>query len=278
MHNSDRMLETLLGNLPGMVCRFKNDLDWTMEYMSQGCYELTEYQPFELINNNFTSYGKITILEDNLDAWNTIQNALKHKERYQLEYRIKTKSGKEKWIWEQGIGIFDTNNELTCIEAFMTDITSQKNTEIENKLLIDELNERNEELDNFVYKVSHDLRAPLLSIKGLTQLLKLENSISVIPEYSDRIINTIDNLDEFSRKMLHYARAKKSITYSESINFEKLIQESLTSAGFCFQHEKFILFTDIKTNTDIYSDYFRLKSILSNIYSNAIKYKDNSKK
>ncbi|MCX8027692.1 MAG: diguanylate cyclase [Thermodesulfovibrionales bacterium] len=126
---SERRLTTLINNLHGIVFRCKNDKYWTMEYISNGCKEITEYTPEEILNNNVVSYNDI-ILEDDRDIVNAyVQRAISQFEPYVIEYRIRTKSGKIRWVWEKGIGVYDKNKNLIALEGYITDITDRKEAE-----------------------------------------------------------------------------------------------------------------------------------------------------
>ena len=56
---SERSKATLISNLPGVAFRCLNDPQWTMVFLSEGCYELTGYRPEELLNNNKISYNEL---------------------------------------------------------------------------------------------------------------------------------------------------------------------------------------------------------------------------
>ena len=56
----------------------------------------------------------------------SIQNIVCSKKNYQVEYRIRTKWGADKWILEQGMGIFNKKGKLTALEGILTDITDSK--------------------------------------------------------------------------------------------------------------------------------------------------------
>jgi PAS domain S-box-containing protein len=122
-------LSTLLSNLPGMVYRRKNDADWTMEYASEGCLDLTGYTSYELIQNHTNSYGSLIYPEDRETVWVHIQSALQQKQPYELIYRISTRDNQEKWVRERGRGSFDAAENLLGLEGFITDISSQKQAE-----------------------------------------------------------------------------------------------------------------------------------------------------
>ncbi len=124
-------LETLLSNLPGMAYRCKNDENWTMLFVSEGSLELTGYEPDELIENKVVSYKELIHPEDRDKIREDIQKALDKKEPFQLEYRINTADGGEKWVWEQGKGIFEDNGKAKALEGIIIDITNRKKTELE---------------------------------------------------------------------------------------------------------------------------------------------------
>ncbi|MFA7287589.1 MAG: PAS domain-containing sensor histidine kinase [Melioribacteraceae bacterium] len=123
---SERKLSTLIGNLPGIVYRCANDPNYRMEYISEGCHRITGYKAEELIDNRVISYGDLIHSDDKARVWHTIQNAVESRKPYQLMYRIKTLKGFEKWVYEQGMGIFSANDDLIALEGFITDITEQK--------------------------------------------------------------------------------------------------------------------------------------------------------
>jgi PAS domain S-box-containing protein len=120
-----RTLQTLMSNLPGMAYRCRNDRDWTMEFVSEGCLNLTGYQPAELINNSKTAYNQLIHPDECEQVWNTVQDALKEHKPFQLTYRINTAAGEQKWVLEQGQGIFTSKGELLAIEGFISEITDK---------------------------------------------------------------------------------------------------------------------------------------------------------
>ncbi len=122
---TERRLATLMSNLPGMVYRCRNDREWTMEFVNDGSQELTGYAPKDLMENRAVSYGSLIHPDDQPSVWKGVQAALAAGQPFQLEYRIRTADGAEKWVWEQGQGVFSEDREVVAIEGFITDVTQR---------------------------------------------------------------------------------------------------------------------------------------------------------
>ncbi|WP_136716159.1 PAS domain S-box protein [Halorientalis salina] len=125
LEESERMLSTLIGNLPGMVYRCRNEPGWPMEFVSDGCRPLTGYDA-ERIESGSIDWGSEVIHPDDRGTmWETVQAALDERERFEVTYRIRTAEGETRWMWEQGQGIYE-DGAVTTIEGFITDITDRK--------------------------------------------------------------------------------------------------------------------------------------------------------
>jgi PAS domain S-box-containing protein len=129
---SQRMLTTLIGNLPGVAYRCENKPDRPMQFISKGCRELTGYTDPQFMEKTVI-WKDLIAAEHQRSVWEEIQNAMARRENYQLEYRIRTADGQDKWVWEQGCGIFDPAGNVVALEGFITDITARK--EIKQSLL-----------------------------------------------------------------------------------------------------------------------------------------------
>jgi two-component system response regulator len=138
LKETQRRLITLLSNLPGMAYRCRNDKDWTMEFVSEGCMDITGYPPDDLIDNKTVSYGDLIHEEDRGHVWGEIQKALEAKEHFQIFYRIRTAGGEEKWVWEKGRGVYSLGGELVALEGFISDITEQRKNQEKIKASLQE--------------------------------------------------------------------------------------------------------------------------------------------
>jgi len=129
---TERRLMTLMDNLPGMAYRCRNDPDWTMEFMSAGCRNLTGYAPEDFTSQRM-SFGNLIVPEDRDRVWQTVQTALSGGVRFTMDYRITTAHGEVRSVWEQGCGVPDEHGELTALEGFVRDITESRKAEYELK-------------------------------------------------------------------------------------------------------------------------------------------------
>ena len=125
---AQREFATLLSNLPGMAYRCLNEPDWPMDFLSDGCLDLTGYHPSEIRSGEVT-YGELIHPGDRQRVWRQVQEAVERRRPFELVYRIEAKAGELRWVWEQGRGVFGPGDELEFLEGFITDITAQKRAE-----------------------------------------------------------------------------------------------------------------------------------------------------
>ncbi|HEY9646229.1 MAG TPA: GAF domain-containing protein, partial [Chroococcidiopsis sp.] len=126
LRNSQQQLSTLISNLPGYVYRVHNDANYTPEFISQGVTKVTGYQPEEYLVERSISCGQEIHPDDAERVWETVQAALGDRQAYECEYRIITKTGQQKWVWERGRGIYGEDGSLQWLEGFVTDISDRK--------------------------------------------------------------------------------------------------------------------------------------------------------
>lgn len=131
LEESERSKSVLLANLPGMAYRCLFDKNWTMEFVSEGCRELTGYKSGDLIYNRRISYAQIIHPEDRKWISEKWEQARTSSLPVQLEYRIITRGGTQKWVYEKGIIMRDAKNSIEAVEGLIVDITARKTVEDE---------------------------------------------------------------------------------------------------------------------------------------------------
>ena len=134
-----RRLQTLLSNLPGMAYRCRMDEKRTMEFVSSGVEAVCGYAPSDLILNQRITWGDLILNEDRPQVAEILQDALRKKSPYEATYRIRDARGNLRWMWEQGVGVFDQNDNFQALEGIVMDLSIRKQSEAEREKLIDEL-------------------------------------------------------------------------------------------------------------------------------------------
>ena len=142
-----------------------------------------------------------------------------------------------------------------------------------------ELTKINQELDSFVYSVSHNLRSPLTSVLGLVNIALRDNDKSneMVAHYFEMIRKNASRLDTTLRQNLNYSRnARSEVKFSE-VDLEQLIRQCFAEMKYLEGNREIRKVIDIRKEAPFYSDSYRLFTILSNLISNAIKYIDETK-
>ncbi|MBT31083.1 MAG: hypothetical protein CMO01_15615 [Thalassobius sp.] len=136
------------------------------------------------------------------------------------------------------------------------------------------LKKSNEELDNFVYRVSHDIRAPLSSILGLIEIIKMEVLPTKLDGYINMVNQSIHKLDTFVKNILDYSRNSRLQVNPVQINFSQLLDEIVDELKFMENAENIELIREFNIEENFYNDALRLQVIFRNLISNAIKYQN----
>jgi PAS domain S-box-containing protein len=166
------------------------------------------------------------------------------------------------------------NGHVTGVTIYSRDITVQKKTEDLLKEQNQELTKINSELDRFVYSASHDLRAPLMSVKGLLNMIRLDKGKDSTQHYLQLIETSVDKLDNFITDIIHYSRNSRMEVIPKAIDFQALVDESIASLKYMDEAEHVKSVINIHSEKEFYSDPGRLLIIFNNIIANAVRYRD----
>ena len=290
-------MQTLIGNLPGIVYRCANDPDWTMEYINGDCLNLSGYSNEDIENNRKLSYADLIHPEDQDQVWENVQKGLNHKQPFKLVYRIINATGQEKWVWEQGRGVFSEKGELQALEGFITEITEQKKVEKELedyrdrlkelvqertkelersnillKISRDDLKRTNKELKDFAYHASHDLQEPLRKIQTFGSYIQSnsKNLDEKCKDYFTRMIKASERMQNFINNLLQLSQLTNQTRNVQQTDLNKIMRNILVDL------EDRIT----KTHGEIQigklpilrADATHMKQLFQNILSNSLKF------
>lgn len=130
----------------------------------------------------------------------------------------------------------------------------------------------NDELDNFVYRSSHDLVAPLKSLKGLIQITNIEKSENERQKYFDMMNTSIVKLEDFIKSILDYSTNSNGDFEQEEINLDAMLDSIVEDLQYFDSAQKVTMKRHFDKQIKFVSDPKRVKIILSNLIANAVKY------
>lgn len=184
-------------------------------------------------------------------------------------------NGNTDWFNLTIVPVINSRDEVTHRMFMLRDISDRRLREDHLRTQNDALKTTNMELDRMVYGVSHDLRAPLNSILGLTNLMRKEPYGNDASIYIDRIAQSAERLNEFINNIIQYSKNNRKNPIREKIDFGELFNISAdlhryTEAGqrIAFQYVN-------KDGIFIYSDKDRWQIIFNNLIGNSIKFSRN---
>lgn len=181
----------------------------------------------------------------------------------EVETFRKTKDGRLVPVMIYGLPV-TLKDKVIAVYGIYVDVTASKNVEAELKV-------RNEELDNFVYKVSHDLRAPLSSTLGLIHLAKLEGNNADLRQYIELIGDRITQLDRFIADVLSHSKNLKQEVVNSKIDLQQIINKSFEDLNYLPGAD--IIKREVTIDKHTFTnDHWRVSEVLRNLISNAIKY------
>lgn len=184
----------------------------------------------------------------------------------------------ERTIAQRTLLNFNENLEAKVLErtqALYEENLTRKKAEEKLQRTNQELSKRNTELDNFVYSVSHDLRAPIASVLGLINLAKKDKDHAMKNTYLEMINNSALQQDHFIKEILDQSRNSRLDVKREEILFKPIIDETFNQLSFATPTGKAVeKFITVQQAKPFYCDRWRLKVILNNVISNAIRYRN----
>ncbi len=270
LHESERRMATLLSNLPGTAFRCRNDFPtFTMEYMSEGCLEMTGYPPEDIVNNKLCFFDIVhpedlgKLKEDNEDT-------LLDDKPLDTTFRIIHKSGEIRWIWERSrvVEVREDNPNFSIVEGFFSDVTLERKRE--------EAEQASRAKSEFLANMSHEIRTPMNGVLGLTTLLLDTPQSEVQRRYTETIRTSAEGLLSIIDDILDFSKIEAGKMTLEEVDFSlRAVTEEACEMLSLRAREKglkiaFVL--DPSAPEFLHGDPSRLRQVLLNLMGNAVKF------
>ncbi|GAB4399095.1 MAG: hypothetical protein OHK0053_18730 [Microscillaceae bacterium] len=137
------------------------------------------------------------------------------------------------------------------------------------------LEQRNTELDQFVYRVSHDIRAPLASVMGLINLIRTTDiPVEEFGRYHELMDYSLHRLDQFTSNLIVFLRAERSEVKAREVDFAQIVHECYEELFFLKNADRLDIRLQVAPGLKVASEPMRLRIIFGNMISNAIKYQN----
>lgn len=259
IRRSESLFMQLFQNLPMAVAML--DDAGKVTAINKGFEEMFGYNKRELDGKNLNDF----IVPEGLhDEGIGLNNLIASNQVVTLESVRRHRSGRLVNVILCGVPILFENKTIGIYGVYV-DITDRKRVEGELKI-------RNAELDNFVYKVSHDLRAPLSSVLGLVNLSRIDGNTDNPMGYIDLIGEKVKALDNFIGDVLSHSKNLKMEVNISQVDLRKIIEQTFTELSYLEGAQQMKRSVRIE-GIDFYSDHWRVSEIFRNLASNAIKYR-----
>ena len=178
LRERERILSNVLGHMPAVAFQRQMDADWSMEYLSEGCLQLTGYEPARFIGNAVHSWGSLIEKDDYVTALQEVQNQLADDTQYSVQYRITLPDGELRWVSERGVGVAGKNGELENLVGVVFDFTETRHY-----------------LDEMVHRDTHDALTGVANRPVLIDHLRY--GISYGERYKRMVATVVMNIDHF---------------------------------------------------------------------------------
>jgi PAS domain S-box-containing protein len=204
-------------------------------------------------------------------------NLRERREVQNIDIRIVQPGDRVRYVNLTGKPLLDTGGQLLKLYGTAMDIDARKVTEKNLQSHNEELLRLNRQLDRFVYSATHDLRSPLMSMKGLVNLAQVDDDPNQQEKYYQLMLRSIDKLDNIIRDIVDISRNRRTDIGSDRIHFDGVIREIQEGLSHLPGAESIAVRVSVKEDSPFYSDAKRLGVLFNNLLSNAYRYSDTTK-
>ncbi|MBL0740327.1 PAS domain S-box protein [Chryseolinea lacunae] len=247
-----------------------------MTYVNPGVERVTGYSPEDFLVMNLESIINPENKNDYDRFFADVRN--NPNKLISTSFRSRHKNGNWQWMEGTAINMLEVESVRSIVTNFR-DVTSRRQSEQERNNLLSQLIERNNDLLQFSFIASHNLRGPVASILGLLNLMGMEQMPEETRRMLGMVVNSASRLDEVIKDLSailemrsHEVHAKEWVSTNDTIqSIRQALQSQIDESG-----------AEIMVNTSAMDSFYTIKSyyysVLYNLISNAIKYRSSKRR
>lgn len=233
--------------------------------------EMLGYSEDELISMNFQTITHPEDLNQDLEyLYEMLQGKLK---TYQMEKRYYHKNGEPIWIMLSVSLVWNKDGSPKYFISQIQDITKNKINENQKEELLEKLTESNQELENFAFAASHDMKEPIRTISTFTNFLKKKNYEHLNDKsksYLDKILTATSQMDDLIEDLLDFAKVTHNSQSFEDVDTSKVVKVVLNNLyNYIEQSKAVVTYNDLPI---IRGNPVKISRLVQNLISNAMKY------
>ena len=203
-----------------------------------------------------------------------LQNALDgNNSNYEVCYKLPDEH--EQWYYAAYHPVWNNNKKVLGVIMSITDITERKISELQEKTITEDLLQRNKALEQFTYIVSHNLRAPVASVKGVANALMEGNADEQDTKvYLEGLSASIQRLDTVIVDLNNILQVKHKINeHKEKVSFTQVVNDIKFHVSNFTDSEMIMILNDFSEIDEMSTLKSYIHSIFYNLISNSIKYR-----
>lgn len=227
-------------------------------------------------DRSIAGWVKIIHPDDRQKMDEDLREVIGKRKSFNKEYRIvRINDNQTKWVCGFGDVKFDDSGNISDIIGTIQDITGQKDAELERVMITADLIQRNKDLEQFSYIVSHNLRAPVANIIGFSAIAQDENLESDMKkEVMDGISHSVKKLDDVIIDLNNILQTRQGLSQKmEMVHFSKIAKNIHRSIENLIKKEKAVLVWDFSEVDEMITIKSYLHSIFYNLIFNSLKYR-----
>lgn len=271
LEREKKRIEDIIDTIPGVVWEATGEPDspeQTMSYVSKYAEDLLGYKVEEWLNNpNFWLH--IVHDEDKQRAAEVASDYFHNKKKGKNVFRWLKKNGDHIWVEATSIVVMDENNKPIGMRGVVLDISQKV--------------QKDEQKDVFISMASHELKTPIATLKVFAQLLekKLQDkSGTTFQKYITKILRQVDHMTILINDLLNLSRIEQGrlVYHMERADVYKIVLTTVEELNTIYETHKINLLDNVKQPVVLMVDVEKIKQVITNVISNAVKYSPNAGK